>query len=66
VRDLRAEIDDHAGSGDRASVHLHFRGHFTGQFQNLKGDVRSVDFPSFDLYRAKDRCIVETGISKTI
>jgi predicted ester cyclase len=59
VPDLRAEIDDLVVAGDRASVHLHFHGHFTGQFQNLKGKGQTVDFQAFDLYRVKDGRIVE-------
>lgn len=59
VPDLHAEIDDLVVAGDRASVHLHFHGHFTGQFQNLKGAGQTVDFQAFDLYRVKDGQIVE-------
>ena len=59
VPDLHAEIDDLVVAGDRASVHLHFHGHFTGQFQNLKGNGQPVDFQAFDLYRVKDGRIVE-------
>ncbi|RFU46217.1 ester cyclase [Paraburkholderia sp. DHOC27] len=59
VPDLTAEIDDMVVSGDRASVHLHFRGHFTGQFQNVKGAGQTVDFQAFDLYRVKNGRIVE-------
>lgn len=59
VPDLHAEIDDLVVAGDRASVHLHFYGHFTGQFQNLKGNGQTVDFQAFDLYRVKDGRIVE-------
>jgi predicted ester cyclase len=59
VPDLHAEIDDLVVAGDRASVHLHFHGHFTGQFQNLKGHGQTVDFQAFDLYRVQDGRIVE-------
>ncbi len=59
VPDLTAEVDDMVVAGDRASVHLHFRGHFTGQFQNVKGEGQTVDFQAFDLYRVKDGRIVE-------
>jgi predicted ester cyclase len=59
VPDLHAEIDDLVVAGDRASVHLHFYGHFTGQFQNLQGNGQRVDFQAFDLYRVKDGRIVE-------
>jgi predicted ester cyclase len=59
VPDLTAEIDDMVVAGDHASVHLHFRGHFTGQFQNIKGEGQTVDFQAFDLYRVKNGRIVE-------
>jgi predicted ester cyclase len=59
VPDLHAEMDDVVVAGDRASVHLHFTGHFTGQFQNIKGNGQTVDFQAFDLYRVKDGRIVE-------
>lgn len=59
VPDLHAEIDDLVVAGDRASVHLHFYGHFSGQFQNLKGNGQTIDFQAFDLYRVKDGRIVE-------
>jgi predicted ester cyclase len=59
VPDLHAEIDDLVVAGDRASVHLHFHGHFTGRFQNLQGHGQTVDFQAFDLYRVKDGRIVE-------
>ncbi|MGF6601033.1 putative ester cyclase [Paraburkholderia sp. GAS448] len=59
VPDLTAEIGDMVVAGDRASVHLHFHGHFTGQFQNIKGDGQTVDFQAFDLYRVRDGRIVE-------
>lgn len=59
VPDLHAEIDDLVVAGDRASVHLHFYGHFTGQFQNLKGNGQTIDFQAFDLYRVKNGRIVE-------
>jgi predicted ester cyclase len=59
VPDLHAEIDDLVVAGDRASVHLHFHGHFTGLFQNLKGNGQTVDFQAFDLYQVRDGRIVE-------
>ena len=59
VPDLGAEMDDIVVSGDRATVHLHFHGHFTGQFQSIKGEGQTIDFQAFDLYRVKDGRIVE-------
>jgi predicted ester cyclase len=59
VPDLHADIDELVVAGDRASVHLHFHGHFTGQFRNLQGSGQTIDFQAFDLYRVKDGRIVE-------
>lgn len=59
VPDLSAEVDDLVVAGDRASVHLHFRGHFTGEFQGVKGNGQIVDFRAFDLYRVEGGKIVE-------
>ncbi len=59
VPDLTATIDDMVVAGDRASVHLHFRGHFTGQFGENKGRGQLIDFQAFDLYRVADGKITE-------
>ena len=61
VPDLHAKINDLVVAGDRASVHLHFHGHFTGQFQNIKSNGQTVDFQAFDLCLVKDSQIVENG-----
>jgi predicted ester cyclase len=55
VPDLHAEIDDIVVTGDRAAVHLHFTGHFTGTFGDTKGAGQTVDFQAFDLYRVDGR-----------
>ncbi|MBV8659476.1 MAG: ester cyclase [Burkholderiales bacterium] len=59
VPDLTAEIDDIVIAGDRAAVHLHFRGHFTGKFGEQAGQGQTVDFQAFDLYRVVDGRIAE-------
>lgn len=59
VPDLRAEIDDIVVTGDRAAVHLHFTGHFTGQFGDTRGNGQQVDFQAFDLYRVTKGKIAE-------
>lgn len=46
-------------AGDRVSVRLHFRGHFTGQFGTVQGAGQAVDFAAFDLYRVEDGRIAE-------
>ncbi|GGY78096.1 hypothetical protein GCM10011613_23360 [Cellvibrio zantedeschiae] len=59
VPDLTAEIEDMVVAGDRVTVHLHFRGHFTGHFGEVAGKGQPIDFQAFDLYRVKDGRIVE-------
>ncbi|GGP26248.1 ester cyclase [Silvimonas amylolytica] len=59
VPDLTAEMDDVVVSQDRVSVHLHFKGHFTGQFGNVQGTGQTIDFQAFDLYRVAEGRIVE-------
>jgi predicted ester cyclase len=59
VPDLRAEIDEMVVAGDRVSVHLHFHGHFSGQFGTVQGQGQPIDFQAFDLYRVEGGRIVE-------
>jgi predicted ester cyclase len=59
VPDLTSDIDDMTVVGDRAMLHLHFKGHFTGKFKDIQGSGQSIDFQAFDLYRVKDGQIVE-------
>lgn len=59
VPDLRAEIDEMVVSGDRVSVHLHFHGHFSGQFSTVQGQGQPIDFQAFDLYRVEGGRIAE-------
>ncbi|TDR82289.1 ester cyclase [Paludibacterium purpuratum] len=59
VPDLRAEVEDLVVAGDRISVHLHFRGHFTGKMGNVAGHGQPVDFQAFDLYRVENGRIAE-------
>jgi predicted ester cyclase len=59
VPDLTSEVDDMTVVGDRAMLHLHFKGHFTGKFKDIQGSGQPIDFQAFDLYRVKDGQIVE-------
>lgn len=59
VPDLTAEIDDIVVTGNRAAVHLHFKGHFTGKFGGVAGAGQVVDFQAFDLYRVAKGRIAE-------
>ncbi|WP_454723339.1 MULTISPECIES: ester cyclase [Cupriavidus] len=59
VPDLSADMEDVVIAGDRAAVHLRFRGHFTGQFGDTRGQGQAIDFQAFDLYRVANGKIVE-------
>jgi predicted ester cyclase len=59
VPDLSADIDDMTVVGDRAMLHLRFRGHFTGKFKDIQGNGQEIDFQAFDLYRVANGQIVE-------
>lgn len=54
VPDLSCEIEQMIIAGDRVVVHLHFRGHFTGTFGQLKGKGQPVDFIATDIYQIED------------
>lgn len=54
VPDLRCEVEQMIVAGDRVVVHLRFRGHFTGTFQDIQGRGRAVDFVATDIYRIED------------
>ena len=59
VPDMRVEVEDMVVAGDRVSVHLRFRGHFTGQLGATHGQNQPIDFQAFDLYRIADGRIAE-------
>jgi predicted ester cyclase len=59
VPDLTSDVDDMTVVGDRVMLHLHFKGHFTGQFKNIQGQNQIIDFQAFDLYRVQDGKIAD-------
>ena len=59
VPDMRVAIEDMVVAGDRVSVHLRFRGHFTGEFGRTHGQNQPIDFQAFDLYRIADGKIAD-------
>ena len=59
VPDLTAEIQDMVVAGDRVSVHLRLKGHFTGRFGDIAGTGQTIDFQAFDLYRVENGQITE-------
>ena len=59
VPDMTADIEQMVVAGDRVVVHLHFHGHFTGQFKGVQGQGQNVDFIATDIYRIADGRIAE-------
>jgi predicted ester cyclase len=49
VPDLKVVVSQQVLAGDRVVSHLHFTGHFTGQFRNTQGIGQSVDFIATDI-----------------
>lgn len=54
VPDLQADIEQMVVAGDRVVTHLHFHGHFTGQFKDIQGHGQTIDFIATDIYQIKD------------
>ena len=59
VPDLRMDIEDAVIAGDRISLRLRFRGHFTGHAGRVAGAGQEIDFIAFDLYRVAVGVIME-------
>jgi len=51
IPDIRCEIEEMIVAGDRVVVHVHFRGHFTGRFEQTQGQGQAIDFVATDIYR---------------
>ncbi|WP_152362407.1 ester cyclase [Microlunatus speluncae] len=60
--DLRAEIMDCFGDGDRVAVRLIFHGTHTGEFLGIPATGRTVSYDSTELYRVVDGVIMEEWI----
>jgi predicted ester cyclase len=65
VPDLTSDVDDMVVARDRASLHLHFKGHFTGKFKDIQGNGQVIDFQAFNLYRVVDGKMLRTGTWRT-
>jgi predicted ester cyclase len=59
VPDLACDVEQMIVAGDRVTAFLHFRGHFTGNFNGHSGKNQSVDFIAIDIYRIKNGKISE-------
>lgn len=51
VPDLSVEVRKMVFSGDYVTVHMTFRGHFTGEFAGKKGSGQSIEFIATDLLK---------------
>jgi steroid delta-isomerase-like uncharacterized protein len=64
--DLRAEIEDIFGAGDRVAVRLTFRGTHRGAFFGLPATGRAVMFSSIEIYRVAGDQLVEEWVSPDV
>ncbi|HEX7920741.1 MAG TPA: ester cyclase [Bradyrhizobium sp.] len=51
VPDLSVEVVKMIVAGDYVTVHMQFRGHFTGSFGTTKGSGQAIDFIATDLLK---------------
>jgi predicted ester cyclase len=51
VPDLKVTVVQRLVVGDRVVSHLHFTGHFTGQFASVAGKDQAIDFIATDILR---------------
>ncbi len=49
--DLSVEVVKMIVAGDYVTVHMQFRGHFTGSFGTAKGSGQPIDFIATDLLK---------------
>lgn len=59
VPDLSLNIEKMIVAGDYVTVHMHFRGHFTGSFAGHKGQGQPIDFIATDLVKVTDGRITD-------
>lgn len=64
--DLRAEIEDIFGSGDRVAVRLTFRGTHQGDLEGIPATGRHVTYSSNEIYRVTDGLIAEEWICSDV
>jgi predicted ester cyclase len=46
-------------ANDYVTVHMEFRGHFTGRFGHIKGQGQAIDFIATDLLKVTDGRITD-------
>jgi steroid delta-isomerase-like uncharacterized protein len=60
--DLRAEVEDIFGSGDRVAVRVRMRGTHEGDYLGIAATGRQVSYVSHEFYRIEDGLIAEEWI----
>ncbi len=63
VPDLRVDIEDIFGAGDRVAVRLRLHGTHDGPFQGIPPTHRRVSFTSVEIYRVEGDRIAEEWVS---
>ena len=61
--DLKIDIQDMFGSGDKVAVLVSFRGTHQGAFQQFEATGRPVSFRSVEVYRIEDGKIAEEWVA---
>ena len=59
VPDLTVEVRKMIVAGDYVTVHLEFKGHFTGTFGQTKGNGQAIDFIATDLLKRSNGSITD-------
>jgi predicted ester cyclase len=59
VPDLGVEVKKLIVAGDYVTVHMEFKGHFTGTFGTTKGQGQAIDFIATDLLKVTDGRITD-------
>ena len=60
--DIKAQIDDVFGSGDRVAVRLTFTGTHSGDFLGITATGRRVEYQSHEFYRVENGLLAEEWI----
>lgn len=61
--DLRIDIEDIFGAGDKVAVRVHLHGTHEGPFQGIPPTHRPVSFTSIEIYRLEGNKIAEEWVS---
>jgi steroid delta-isomerase-like uncharacterized protein len=61
--DLRIEVEDMFGVGDKVAVRVRFHGTHLGAFEGVPASGRQVDFRSIEIYRLEGDKIAEEWVS---